>query len=637
MSEKVRERGSRKKQQLVWLRVGERTAEKVSAAAVHKNHGNRPPQRFQGQHSFNGNSEWTTIFKNQNRRKRTTTDSRPGHRGETRLPWGRGPREPPGLVAGKNGTTLFIDGLPQGISKEWLWDVFAEHGGVNDIFISRKRRPANSNAFGFVRFNKSEDARVAIEKLNGRIIKGKKMAVTIAKYNRAESRGQNPRPQSKAQPVKKHRIITPANRDSRMYVDVVRGSKRGENHVQGKMTENRDVFSVQENVNMSEKLKMAVVLEIKGEKEAYTVAKTIEAAHLPIKFASLLSPNELILFMDEEQNINIALEKESILWQLGKPYRWSDESFGKSRTTWVECEGIHPKWVSYENLVRLGEKWGSVVKVDQDINGVNSLTWARILIKTERWKNINEKIKVVWESGSCVVSVRESCCGCRAAVDGCLQDSEDMEVNKGGEGILNMNMIVGDELNRSGEERTVLDVNRESNMGKENNMGAADSDQTVSVEEDGDIGLASNSMETEVGNGGSCLRDDFSVDELIGGPMSCPVEYRGDNWFDPIASVECPLSLGEGVIVASKGGRVGGKNVTNTPPSKRPRGRPKRVSCSLPDTLSVPPTPLSCSLEANVTWKTATRIGVNANEEGEIIDEIRRSKRVQIREAGHRP
>ncbi|CAO2817612.1 unnamed protein product [Amaranthus hypochondriacus] len=160
-----------------------------------------------------------------------------------------------------------------------------------------------------------------------------------------------------------------------------------------------------------------------------------------------------------------------------------------------------------------------------------------------------------------------------------------------------------------------------------------------STEKDEQDDLITSPQQSEHMKGKRRLDDDFSVDVWLGGPMLCPVEHRGDNWFDPIASVECPLMLEGRSNLDRNEGSDGGLNdtVANTPLLKRPRGRPKRVASSLPDTLSVPSTPLSCSLEASATWKTATMIGISANEECAIMEEIRRSKRVQIREANNRP
>lgn len=191
------------------------------------------------------------------------------------------------------------------------------------------------------------------------------------------------------------------------------------------------------------------------------------------------------------------------------------------------------------------------------------------------------------------------------------------------------------------------DVDGSSNKGVENHdpsslkMDSDNSDEdddgyanTVDEDTDQDIDL----VLSDAVNGDKHLDDEFAVDECLGGPMSCPVEYRGESWFDPIASVECSIGLGGVVSLASKEGRDGhmNSNEVTTPLLKRPRGRPKRMASSLPDTLSVPSTPLTSSLEANDTWKTARKIGIKDKDESAVMDELRKSKRVQIQEANNR-
>lgn len=264
-------------------------------------------------------------------------------------------------------------------------------------------------------------------------------------------------------------------------------------------------------------------------------------------------------------------------------------------------------------MVKLDEKWGRVLKVEHEVNGVNSLTFARIIIKTKTQERIEERVRIDWDSGSGTVLVRESCwCRCmkgnRSHRDDNMEDGEEVE-NRETQGEEDDDYV----SSRGHKENTEneSDEHENSNEAREN---------TETMEMDAQVQLIDNGSvpkKTDV---------DLSVDEWLVGPMSCPVEQCGDNWFDPIVSVECPLSLVDAENMAMIDRRGVGLNsmVVNTPQSKRPRGRPKRVASSLPDSLSVPSTPLSCSLEASATWKTAKMLGISAHEESAVIEELRR-------------
>lgn len=107
-----------------------------------------------------------------------------------------------------------------------------------------------------------------------------------------------------------------------------------------------------------------------------------------------------------------------------------------------------------------------------------------------------------------------------------------------------------------------------------------------------------------------------------------------DSWFDPIASVECTISLADIGNMERMNGQ--GTNmhdiVENTVQPKRTRGRPKRMAYSLPDTLSVLSTPSFCAPEATETWNTAKTLGISTHDESTVIEELRRSKRIQLLE-----
>lgn len=436
----------------------------------------------------------------------------------------------------------------------------------------------------------------------------------------------------------RHRPITsPATRDGRQYVDVVRGARNAKNQERPQKTENRGYVRMNENLTTCARLRTTVILVVTGEVDGVLpvseVAEKLDESNMPIMSASLLTPNSLILFLQSEEDVLNVLDDSSLLWSFGNPSRWSDNWMEKSRTIWVECEGIHPKWLSLPNMVTLGERWGTVLKVEHDMNGINSLTWARLLIKTERKERIEETVNVRWESGSCQVRVKEgSFCRCGKEVrdsfendDMEVDNSEDGDASEGGMAIVDakLNNDDGGDIGNLMGQMACMDQNEENTR---------PSTGTVAVEH-GTIN-ASESIATGVRN----CDDEFEVDDYVGGPMSCPVEYRSDPWFDPIASVECSIGLGGVVKLAKMDGGDGNlnRNVVTTPILQRPRGRPRRLASSLPDTLSVPSTPLTCTLEAHDTWNTAKEIGVNDKDETAVMDELRRSKRVQRKEATHR-
>ena len=87
------------------------------------------------------------------------------------------------MVVG-DAVSLFIDGLPMEMTWRWLLHIFREVGVVLDVYVSQKRRNNHACRFGFVRFEKVEEASKAIKVLDGVKIRGKIMKVSFAKYDK---------------------------------------------------------------------------------------------------------------------------------------------------------------------------------------------------------------------------------------------------------------------------------------------------------------------------------------------------------------------------------------------------------------------------------------------------------------------
>ncbi|CAO2834827.1 unnamed protein product [Amaranthus hypochondriacus] len=68
---------------------------------------------------------------------------------------------------------------------------------------------------------------------------------------------------------------------------------------------------------------------------------------------------------------------------------------------------MHPKCWCVENFRKIGDLWGKTIQVEHVFVGVNSITSAKILVRTAIKKRIDTNVKVEWESGECVMWVSE--------------------------------------------------------------------------------------------------------------------------------------------------------------------------------------------------------------------------------------
>lgn len=76
---------------------------------------------------------------------------------------------------------LFVGNLDFTVTSEDLRELFSSAGTVNDAVVITDKMTGRSRGFGFVEMGTDEEAKAAIEKLNGSDLKGRNINVNIAR------------------------------------------------------------------------------------------------------------------------------------------------------------------------------------------------------------------------------------------------------------------------------------------------------------------------------------------------------------------------------------------------------------------------------------------------------------------------
>jgi cold-inducible RNA-binding protein len=76
---------------------------------------------------------------------------------------------------------LFIGNLDYTVTSEELKQIFSEFGNVVDAVVITDRETRRSRGFGFVEFGSEDEAKKAVEAMNGKDVKGRKINVNEAK------------------------------------------------------------------------------------------------------------------------------------------------------------------------------------------------------------------------------------------------------------------------------------------------------------------------------------------------------------------------------------------------------------------------------------------------------------------------
>ena len=85
------------------------------------------------------------------------------------------------------GSKVYVGGLPYQTAEQELSDLFAPHGSVASARIITDKFTGQSKGFGFVEMTTEDEAKAAIESLNGTQLGGRTLTVN-------EARPQTPRP-----------------------------------------------------------------------------------------------------------------------------------------------------------------------------------------------------------------------------------------------------------------------------------------------------------------------------------------------------------------------------------------------------------------------------------------------------------
>lgn len=95
--------------------------------------------------------------------------------------------------------SVFINNLPHDLDKHGLKGIFRRAGRVSDSYIPFRRSRRSSSRFGFVRFWNRGDAIKCILMFNNAIIRGEKISVCMARYEKRRP-NQPPKHQSRILP-----------------------------------------------------------------------------------------------------------------------------------------------------------------------------------------------------------------------------------------------------------------------------------------------------------------------------------------------------------------------------------------------------------------------------------------------------
>jgi len=81
----------------------------------------------------------------------------------------------------ENKKKVYVGNLPYTINSDQLATKFGEFGQVVDAIVITDKMSGRSKGFGFVEFATEEEAKKAIDELNGKDLEGRNLVVNVAR------------------------------------------------------------------------------------------------------------------------------------------------------------------------------------------------------------------------------------------------------------------------------------------------------------------------------------------------------------------------------------------------------------------------------------------------------------------------
>ncbi|CAL5340772.1 unnamed protein product [Camellia sinensis] len=327
--------------------------------------------------------------------------------------------------------SLFVDEVPEAMTPSDLFNLFSKFGVVKDVFIPLKRRKTTRSRFGFVRYDCTVAAEVAVSKADGLWCHNKALRVKLAEYSKYNQRRQmltNAKQGGMAQNKQGIPIQPIMGIKGKSYAEVVQtGGKNGGEY--GK--QNISIRAVEAGNGW---LYDSVLVKLKPffsfhdfQKEIYKrTGKEVVVRQVGGRVAILsFSSNQQ---MKEER----AKMEEWIHDWSDEVFEWEERKFLEcDRCLWITCVGVPLNLWSIKTFEAIGKVWGEVVQYDADTVGGQHFMFGKVRIITKRMEPINTVITLVGSLRDYQVRVFEeplvSFCQCNGGYS--CQKNEVLESN----------------------------------------------------------------------------------------------------------------------------------------------------------------------------------------------------------------
>ena len=302
--------------------------------------------------------------------------------------------------------TVFIDNLPHGIRKVWLFNFLSRFGKVRSIYVPNKNSKTTGNKFCFVRFEHTLHTQRVVKVVNGLWLWGKTLVANIARYGtRGVKRGKQNLPK-----VWRPRIEKEDKPKRRAWI----WRKKEETVAQQEHTipswvKNLHTIPVKELGNgWLYRSAIAKILSTRSVAQIQDQLKSSGQRHVLIRH---MGGDMVVLTFKDPEERDTMFNGGEMAWLKDwfvESSKWEDTVTNPcSRLVWLNCYGIPLHLWNSQTFSEIGRIWGDVIKLADETAKNLSFAVGKVLISTNIMDSINKIVELVNKGKSIKIRVME--------------------------------------------------------------------------------------------------------------------------------------------------------------------------------------------------------------------------------------
>ncbi|KAL4289224.1 hypothetical protein AHAS_Ahas19G0364800 [Arachis hypogaea] len=295
---------------------------------------------------------------------------------------------------------VFMDNLPEDISRRELYQLFCWTGRINDIYLCRKQKNAMAYLFAFVRYTTKGGALKAIAEMNHFRLRGKTISVGEAKFRR------------NVQAEAKQVMVDTRQKLERRPERIIMENGAAKNPGKGEVMAGVPIH-VHQATGSTKRVEMVI------------------HTNMPyVEYVREIGEQKILFTFDTVQHVVEAytFKLDAMLQVFHRIRRWEESERGGSRRVWLECYGMPLHVWSAETFKAIGGLWGDVLHCDIPTGTGASFRVGRFQVDTCEFNEIREWVRLAIGEKEIAVFVKEM--GWEASGTGNLVEQK--QVYKGG-------------------------------------------------------------------------------------------------------------------------------------------------------------------------------------------------------------